>query len=47
MLTEDNARQSLFEREEFERVAAGLPAHIADLARFAYLSGCGRVRSCR
>lgn len=42
MLTEDNARQGFFEPDEFERVAAGLPAHIADVARFAYLSGWRR-----
>jgi integrase len=39
MLKEDNARQGFFERAEFEAVAAGLPEVIADVARFAYLSG--------
>lgn len=39
MLTEDNARQGFFECDEFERVASALPAHVADVARFAYLSG--------
>jgi integrase len=39
MLKEDNARQGFFERNDFEAVAANLPPAIADIARFAYLSG--------
>jgi integrase len=39
MLKEDNARQGFFERAEFEAVAGQLPAQVADVARFAYLSG--------
>lgn len=39
MLKEDNARQGFFEREEFEAVCAHLAPHVADIARFAYLSG--------
>jgi integrase len=39
MLKEDNARQGFFEREDFEAVVENLPAAIADIARFAYLSG--------
>ncbi|HEY3351177.1 MAG TPA: site-specific integrase [Thermoanaerobaculia bacterium] len=39
MLREDNARQGFFEKEEFEKVAGALPAAVADVARFAYLSG--------
>lgn len=38
-LKEDNAREGFFERDEFEAVAANLAAHVADIARFAYLSG--------
>lgn len=41
-LTEDNARQGFFEPDEFERVASNLPAHVADIARFAYLPGWRR-----
>jgi integrase len=39
MLHEDNARQGFFEKDEFETVEAALPAALADVARFAYLSG--------
>ncbi len=39
MLKEDNARQGFFEREDFEAVAGNLPPAVADIARFAYLSG--------
>lgn len=39
MLREDNARQGFFEKNEFEAVAAALPSAVADVARFAYLSG--------
>ena len=39
MLREDNARQGFFEKDEFEKVAAALPVAVADVARFAYLSG--------
>lgn len=39
MLKEDNARQGFFEREDFEAAAALLSPTIADIARFAYLSG--------
>lgn len=39
MLREDNARQGFFERAEFEAVASHLPHPVADIARFAYLSG--------
>jgi integrase len=39
MLNEDNARQGFFERGEFEAVCANLPPHVAEIARFAYLSG--------
>lgn len=39
MLKEDNARQGFFEREDFEAVVASLAPAIADIARFAYLSG--------
>lgn len=39
MLKEDNARQGFFERHEFEAVCAHLAPHVADIARFAYLSG--------
>jgi len=39
LLKEDNARQGFFEAKEFAAVAANLPEPIADIARFAYLSG--------
>ena len=39
MLREDNARQGFFEKDEFETVEAALPRVLADVARFAYLSG--------
>ncbi len=42
MLREDNARQGFFEQPEFEAVAAGLPEPVAEVARFAYLSGWRR-----
>jgi integrase len=39
MLKEDNARQGFFEKGEFEAMAANLSGVVADVARFAYLSG--------
>ena len=39
MLNEDNARQGFFERGDFEAVKANLPAPVADISQFAYLSG--------
>jgi integrase len=39
MLREDDARQGFFEKEEFEKVAEALPLAVAEVARFAYLSG--------
>lgn len=39
MLREDNARQGFFERAEFEALASKLPVPLADVARFAYLTG--------
>ena len=39
MLRENNARQGFFEKDEFEAVEAALPRVLADVARFAYLSG--------
>jgi len=39
MLHEDNARQGFFEKDEFESVVAALPMALAEVARFAYLSG--------
>jgi integrase len=39
MLREDNARQGFFEKDEFESVVAALPVALAEVARFAYLSG--------
>ncbi len=39
MLREDNVRQGFFEKDEFEKVAAALPVAVAEVARFAYLSG--------
>ncbi len=42
MLREDNARQGFFEKLDFESVAARLPEPVADVARFAYLSGWRR-----
>ena len=42
MLKEDNARQGFFERDELEAVCRHLAPHIADVARFAYLSGWRR-----
>lgn len=39
MLKEDNARQGFFERGEFEAVVSRLPEPVADIAKFAYLSG--------
>ncbi len=39
LLREDNARQGFFEADEFEAVTAELPDQVADVARFAYLSG--------
>lgn len=39
LLTEDNARQGFFEHKDFQSVAALLPDPVADIARFAYLSG--------
>jgi integrase len=41
-LREDNARQGFFEHADFEAVVTRLPEPIADLARFAYLSGWRR-----
>jgi integrase len=41
-LREDNARQGFFEKGEFEALAAHLPDPVADVARFAYLSGWRR-----
>ena len=38
-LPEQNARQGFFERPEFEALAAALPEHLKDFARFAYLTG--------
>lgn len=38
-LDEDNARQGFVEPATFEKLAAKLPEPVADLARFAYLSG--------
>src|SRR6185503_5010391 len=38
-LKERNVREGFFEADEFEAVFAQLPAVIADVARFAYLSG--------
>jgi integrase len=34
-----NARRGFFERDEIERLVAVLPEHLADLVRFAYLTG--------
>lgn len=42
MLKEDNARQGFFEKAEFEAVASRLPEPVAEVARFAYLSGWRR-----
>lgn len=39
MLREDNARSWFFEKSDFEAVVANLSAVVADVARFAYLSG--------
>lgn len=39
MLRENNARQGFFEKDEFESVSGALPKVLADVARFAYLSG--------
>jgi integrase len=39
MLKEDNVRRGFFEVEEFEAVVSNLPEPIADIARFAYLTG--------
>jgi integrase len=41
-LPEHNVRQGFFERAEFERVAAGLPEALRDVARFGYLTGWRR-----
>ncbi len=38
-LPEDNARQGFVEPATFEAIVAHLPAHLADLARFAYATG--------
>lgn len=38
-LREDNVRQGFFEVAEFEVVVKNLPEHIADVARFGYLTG--------
>ena len=42
MLSVDNARQGFFEHGEFEAVVARLSPPLADLARFAYLTGWRR-----
>ena len=39
---EDNARQGFFEKAEVEAVVAELPDHLADMVRFAHLSGWRR-----
>jgi integrase len=39
MLPVDNARQGFVEPETFEKIAANLPADLADAARFAYSVG--------
>jgi integrase len=41
-LREDNARQGFFEAAEYEVMVAHLPAHLRDLAAFAYLTGWRR-----
>ncbi len=41
-LKEDNARQGFFERDEFEAVCQHLPPHLAEIARFAYMTGWRR-----
>jgi len=41
-LKETNVRQGFFERDEFERLVAALPAYLQDVARFAYLCGWRR-----
>jgi integrase len=41
-LTEDNARQGFFEKGQFLALCEKLPEHLADVARFAYLSGWRR-----
>jgi integrase len=38
-LREDNARQGFFDRSDFEALASHLPGYLADIARFAYLTG--------
>ena len=44
MLAENNVRTGFFEREEFERVRAHLPAPVRPVVTFAYLTGW-RIRS--
>jgi integrase len=46
LLEENNARDGKFTPEEAELVASSLPAHLSDLARFAYESGhrSGEIR---
>ena len=39
MLAENNAREGFLEPVDFEAVRAHLPADLADLAAFAYLTG--------
>jgi integrase len=39
MLPVDNARQRFVKPETFEKIAANLPADLADAARFAYSVG--------
>ncbi len=42
MFRESNARQGFFEKAEFEAVVSRLPEPVAEVARFAYLSGWRR-----
>jgi integrase len=39
LLAEDNAREGFLEPADFETVRANLPAELADMATFAYLTG--------
>jgi integrase len=39
MLKEDNVRQGFFERDRLEAICRHLPAHLAPVARFGYITG--------
>jgi integrase len=42
MFREENVRQGFFEKHEFEALLKALPEHLADVARFAHMTGWRR-----